>query len=110
MRLKHIRTCLWMTAVAVIMSGCVVAPFQPPMGSYTDISAPLSLEHRQSRVESLRRGEASAHCVLGLVAWGDSGTQAAARQGGLKTVEYLDYKYLNIIGIYQKATVYAYGE
>jgi hypothetical protein len=91
------------------LTGCLTAPFTPPMGAVTSIDAPLSIDHNRSTVTS-KKGEASAICILGLVSIGDASTQTAARNGGLKTVHYLDYKYLNILGLYQSTIVMAYGE
>ena len=53
---------------------------------------------------------ASSFSVLGLYAAGDCSIAAAARNGGLKKIYYTDYEYFNVIGIWQKATVIAYGE
>ncbi|HQQ92319.1 MAG TPA: TRL domain-containing protein [Kiritimatiellia bacterium] len=90
-------------------TGCLTAPFAPPMGAVTAVEAPLSIDHNRSAMAS-KKGESSAMCILGLVSVGDASTQAAAQEGGLKTVHFLDYKYFNVLGIYQKTTVMAYGE
>jgi len=34
----------------------------------------------------------------------------AAKNGNLSKVEYADYEYFSVLGIYQKTTVTAYGE
>ena len=93
-----------------LLTGCLNAPFMPPLGGvYSDINAPLSVDHDKSLV-SPKQGEASAFCILCLVSFGDVSTQAAAENGGLKTVHYLDYNYVNLLGLYQKTTVVAHGE
>jgi hypothetical protein len=48
--------------------------------------------------------------ILGIVSTGDCSIDAAAKDGGLNKVNHLDYDYMNILGIYQKVTVIAYGE
>ncbi len=93
----------------MLLAGCLTAPFQPPVGLFSDIEAPLSIDHSKTAVTS-KKGESSAMCILGLVAVGDASTQAAAQNGRLKTIHHLDYKYLNVFGIYQSTTVVAYGE
>ena len=94
---------------SLMFSGCVVAPFEPPMGMISSVKAPLSIDHDRTAVTT-KKGESSASCVLCLFSFGDASTQSAARDGDLKVIHYLDYEYLNIIGLYQKTTVIAHGE
>lgn len=91
-----------------LLAGCLSAPFQPPAGVVSVTRAPLSTEGNWN--VGSRRGEASSTSVLGLYATGDCSIGAAAHNGNLKKVDHVDYEYLNIIGIWQKATVIAYGE
>ena len=93
---------------AICFSGCLSAPFQPPTGMVAETTAPLSTEGNWN--VGMKSGEASSFSVLGLYAAGDCSISAAATNGGLKKIYYVDYKYRNIIGIWQKATVIAYGE
>lgn len=98
-------------AMAIVASGCVFqAPVMPPLGGiYTEYTAPLTAEVQGQGVVT-KSGQASTGAVLGLFAWGDCGLDAAARNGGLTTIEYCDYSYLNVVlGIYQTFTVTAYG-
>ena len=99
---------LAVACTAVLAAGCISAPFKPPMGLYSEVSAPLSTEGNWT--VGTKRGEASSFSVLGLFAAGDCSIAAAARNGGLKKIYHTDYEYLNVIGIWQKATVIAYGE
>jgi hypothetical protein len=49
--------------------------------------------------------------VLWLIAWGDAGTAAAAKQGGLTTVNHMDRETLFVLfGLYSKSTTIVYGE
>ena len=95
-------------AAAVLFTGCISAPFTPPMGLYTEISAPLSTEGTID--VGAKKGEATAKTILGLVATGDCSIAAAAKNGGLTTIKHIDYKYKNILGIVQETTVVVYGE
>lgn len=94
--------------VLALASGCVVAPFQPPMGAVSVVRAPLSTEGDFSA--SSKSGEASSVSILGIVSTGDCSIDAAVKSGGLKNINHIDYGYLNIIGVFQKTTVYVYGE
>ena len=89
-------------------AGCLSAPFRPPSGMVSVTTAPLSTEGNWD--VGSKKGEASSTSVLGLYASGDCSIAAAARNGGLKKIGHVDYEYVNIIGIWQKATVIAYGE
>ena len=97
----------------VIFTGCGVgywAPVIPPQGGLISItSAPLDTDAENTNLGS-KTGESSSHNILGLVAFGDCSVYSAARDGGLNTVNHIDYKYLNILCIYQCFTTVAYGE
>ena len=94
----------------VLFTGCLSAPFMPPMGGiYSEVNAPLSVDYDKTAITA-KQGEASSVCILGMVSFGDVSTQTAAKNGGLTTIQHLDYKYFNVLGIYQKTTVVAHGE
>ena len=97
-------------AGASLLSGCLTAPFEPPMGMvFSDVKAPLMVDYDKTQV-SPRSGQAESMCILGLVTVGDNSIEAAALQGGLKTIEHVDYHYFNVLGVYQKTTVTAFGQ
>ena len=95
-------------SLAFGVAGCLSAPFQPPGGVVSVTTAPLSTEGNWD--VGSRKGEASSFSVLGLYASGDCSIATAARNGGLKKIGHVDYEYLNVIGIWQKATVIVYCE
>jgi hypothetical protein len=92
------------------LCGCAYrAPVVPPVGIvYTNHRAPLDVEYHDTTLG--KRGTASSHSVLGLVAWGDASAEAAASAGGIKTIEHADLEYLNVIFIYQRFTTIVYGK
>ena len=94
--------------VMALVSGCIVAPFQPPMGAVSIVNAPLSTEGDFSA--STKCGKSTAVNILGIVSTGDCSIGAAVKSARLKKINHIDYGYLNIIGIFQKTTVYVYGE
>jgi hypothetical protein len=97
--------------VAALWAGCYSTPVMPPSGMiYSGYKAPLQAELEGQAVVD-KSGEASSGSILGLIAWGDCSLQTAAKQGGLSTMNYADYSYLNVIfGIYQRFTVTVYGK
>lgn len=96
-----------------LLAGCAVpprAPFEPTMaGVFTQISAPLTTDVRSTPVKNLKSGEASVENILGVVATGDCSLRAAAENGGIETIEFVDYSSFNILWVYQKTTVTVYG-
>jgi hypothetical protein len=49
--------------------------------------------------------------VLGLFAWGDAGTQAAARNGGIQTLNHADSEVFVILGfVYARTRTVVYGD
>lgn len=92
-------------------TGCAYsAPVIPPVGMlYSNYDAPLTTEYAGQDVTA-KEGMASSMSILGLVAWGDCSVETAAKAGNLKQVNFADYNYYNVLGIYQKFTVKVYGE
>jgi hypothetical protein len=101
-------------AVAVVASGCYAgiytAPVKPGLGlMFARVNAPISVDYNAA-VVSTKTGEATAENILGLIEIGDCSAEAAARNGGLTKIHYLDYKFENILGVYSKFTTIAHGE
>ncbi|MGD2175840.1 MAG: hypothetical protein PVJ27_10595 [Candidatus Brocadiaceae bacterium] len=106
-----------MCVLALSLLGCAeyLTPVRPPGGALiTVISAPLSVDFKDTPVCS-KQGSASTfyfHDPLftGMdFAWDRAGLKEAATDGELTAVEYADYTYLRILGIFGKFTVTAYG-
>ncbi len=96
--------------VLVGCAGMAWAPVIPPAGwVYTDTKAPVSTEFDKAPVTT-KYGMSYTENVLGLVAWGDASLDAAAKAGGLSTINYVDYQMFNVLGIYSKFTTVVYGE
>ncbi len=106
--MKKIPAIAFVSLLAIGTAGCLSAPFQPPGGFVSVTKAPLSTEGNWD--VGSKKGESSSFSVLGLYASGDCSIATAARNGGLKKIGHVDYAYLNVIGIWQKATVIVYGE
>ena len=98
--------------IMVGCSGCAMysAPVKPPQGAFTSIEAPTSTDFNESTPAGTAVGRSSAHSILGLVAWGDASIDAAARNGDLSAVNYVDYEYLSVLGLYTKYTTVAHGK
>lgn len=96
-----------LAGVLVMLSGCVFAPVVPPRGLlFTDQTAPLFPGGKPGSAV----GRASAHNILFLAGWGNSGLDAAMRNGGIKEVRHTDYRIQNYALVYQRYTTIVYGE
>lgn len=77
---------------------------------YSKVVAPMDTDVQQTTLGP-KIGRASSQSLLWLVAWGDGGVSAAAKDGGLKRVDHLDVETMIIFfGLYAKVTTIAYGE
>jgi len=97
-------------AATLWITGCYRAPVMPPGGLfYASIQAPIDTDADRTKTAS-RVGMASSHCVLGLFGYGDASIATAAANGGLTTIDYVDYEFFHVLGVYQRFTTKACGE
>ena len=87
---------------ALLSAGCVKL--------YADYKGSLDV-HLDNTTLGAREGRASRHTVLWLVSWGDAGISAAARDGGISTMNHMDEEFFQILyGLYTRETVIVYGD
>jgi len=85
---------------APLFSGCV----------YTHIQTPLDVDLDRTRLGD-KIGKSQWQSVLWAVAWGDAGTQAAAKNGGLTVINHADIEtFVVLMGVYASETTILYGE
>jgi hypothetical protein len=83
-----------------MLSGCLYSHVLTPYDTNLD-----------KTVMGQKQGKAVMYSVLGLVAWGDASTAAAAKQGGIATVNHMDKEFKNIFfGFYTETTTIVYGD
>jgi len=104
MNKKGIRKTLILAIAAVLMtsllSGCL----------YVKIKVPLDVDVAQTRLGD-KVGTSTAQSVLWLFAWGDAGTEAAAKSGNITTINHMDREYYMLLfGLYSKETTIVYGD
>tara|TARA_R110002094_G_scaffold153245_7_gene140786 strand:+ start:1471 stop:1764 length:294 start_codon:yes stop_codon:yes gene_type:complete len=81
------------------LQGCVL----------TNIQVPLDTDLQDTDLGD-KTGESSYMSILGLVAWGNAGTQAAAADGNITTLKHADQQIFSILwGIYYRQTTVVYG-
>jgi hypothetical protein len=94
------------------LTGCVGygAPVEPPVGFiYSTVQAPIDIDADATQLGT-KQGRSTSSTILGLVAWGDASTRAAADAGGITTIRHIDYEYTSILSIYATFTTIAYGD
>jgi hypothetical protein len=102
------RICFLISVLFVMatLSGCAT-PY--PMGMiYTEVKAPVAAG--DGGMVYSKTGVSKATSVLGLVATGDCSIKAAAANGNIKTIKYVDYDAKNILGIFGEYTTTVYGD
>ena len=94
------RSTLAALCLAFFSSGCVYA-------NYTTV-----LDTNLDRTElGDKIGKSRFQSVLWLVAWGNGGMHAAAKDGGITTLRHADTEILSILfGIYSRRTTVVYGD
>ena len=103
LRGRRIRAGLLITASALLLastSGCV----------YFNVTTPLD-ENLQDTTLGRKTGVSQAHSILGLVAWGNAGTDAAAKQGGITVIRHADQENFAILGfVHSRYRTVVYGD
>jgi hypothetical protein len=80
-----------------------------PFGSvYTEMKLPIAATANGGQVSKI--GTATCTSVLTLVALGDCSIDTAKKNGGITKVYHVDWDAYNILGIYGKYKLTAYGE
>lgn len=102
-----------LSCVLGLTSACSIspirAPFVPPLGAVSVISAPLDIDYQDTQI-GRRKGSASAFNIPGRVSVGDVSLKSAAEKDRIKTVKAADYDYTNVLYIFQKTTLNVYGD
>lgn len=89
-----------------VLGGC--ATYLPFGGIYTGVKGPISAG--DGPVKFSKIGKSEAKSILGIVATGDCSIDTAARNGGIKTIKYVDWEVENILGIVGTYTTIVYGD
>ena len=107
-------SCATLGALALMTVGCgrYVAPVIPPTGgAFTRIEGPLDLNSQGGKVIGPLSGESESVAWLGFWATGDASIATAAREGGIKRINHVDYRYRSFLwGFKAVFTTVVYGE
>lgn len=95
--------------LSVLLAGIVVL-FLSSGCLYTNVHTPLDTDLQETELGD-KIGKSHAYSVLWLVAWGDAGTAAAARDGGITQINHMDAEVFSVLfGLYTRTTTVVYGE
>lgn len=98
--MRAFRIMVVIAVAAMLMTGCV----------YSNIKTPLDTDLDKTEMGT-KVGEASIYSVLWLISWGDSSTAAAAKEGGMSTVNHMDRQIYSVLfGLYSRTTTIVYGD
>ncbi len=85
---------------SVLLSGCFYAHVLSPLDTNAD-----------KTVLGQKTGKATSYSLLWSAAWGDAGTAAAAKNGGIMQVNHMDKELFSVFfGIYTESTTIVYGD
>lgn len=77
---------------------------------YLNTKVPLDTDVSTTKLGD-KQGVSTVRSILWLVSWGDGGTAAAAKNGGITTINHLDSRvYMVLFGLYTRADTIAYGD
>ncbi len=78
--------------------------------AYTHIQRPMDRDFDVTQLGP-KEGRSHAYSLFWLVAWGDAGTKAAARQGNVMAIRHADTEVKSVfLGLYTRVTTVVYGD
>ncbi len=91
----------------VTFSGCAMALKSPVTGFwYTGVTDGVAATPQVA----VKRGEACATSILGLIATGDASIEAARKNGGINSIASVDGKSTGILGLYASYCTIVHGK
>lgn len=103
-----------MMAVGLVgCAGYTTVGMMAPMGLlYTQVTVPAyDLEvAADGSAKAAKVGKSTCTNILGWIATGDCGVDAAMRAGGISKVQSVDFEYMHILGLIGKKTTVVRGE
>lgn len=78
--------------------------------AYVNVKTPFDTNLDQT-VLGEKCGKANCYSILWLVSWGDAGTDTAAKNGNITTINHMDQNSLCVLfGLYYRHTTIVYGD
>ncbi|MBF0478947.1 MAG: protein trl [Candidatus Omnitrophica bacterium] len=103
---KKLNLALLSGLAVILLAGC--ATIYPVGMLYSDVAVPVTVGTGDGSYSKV--GTAKTMSYFTLIATGDSSIEAAAKNGGVTRIKYVDHKVKNFLGIYGEYTTYVYGD
>ena len=98
--MKNSISVIVLLAILFAFSGC----------AYVNVKTPFDTDLDKT-VLGKKIGKSSCYSILWLVAWGDCGTAAAAKNGEITVINHMDEQFINVLfGLYSRSTTIVYGD
>lgn len=94
--------------VAISFTGCAMA--NRGMGVMGVWYSGYSLGQSSTAQMAVKKGQACASSILGIIATGDASIDAARRNGGIRSIANVDEEYFGVLGIYASVCTNVYGK
>ena len=101
--------------VMLLLQGCVSAPdapFKPSEGLlYTSYKAPLTVNFDKTKQTDIEGLSSTTHVSVYCIGFAldDASLQKAMKDGEFEKAVYADYEWMNVLGIFGRLKVHAYG-
>jgi hypothetical protein len=106
--MKKTILCLMIGLLSVgLLTGCAMVAAPVNGGLFTSLTAPITATDNAA---SSKVGSASCTSILGLIATGDCGISAAARNGNITKIHHVDHSATSVLGIFSSFETHVYGE
>ena len=99
-----------LVASFALLSGCMIVPSPVPGIWYTDVKYPSYYQGAAEKGPGSKSGMAEAQTILGLIATGDASIDAACKAGGISSINTVDHKGWQVLGVFGKWTTLVTGE
>ncbi len=98
-------------SLGLVLSGCMIrSPVVPPVGwTFNQTTFPVDITFGPNDIGE-KSGTTKAVSILGLVAWGDSSVEAAAKNAGIQQIDHIDAKLFNVLWVYSEYETTVYGK
>lgn len=107
---KKVFMFLGVATIAILMSSCASIGTGIMGGMvYEGITVPHSVTSNTIS-DNAKVGKAKWVSVLGIVAVGDGGINAAAKNAGIKKISHVDEEKTSVLGLFTKSETIVYGE
>lgn len=93
-------------ALAALLTVALITP----SCAFAHIGIPLDTDVSTTELGD-KVGRSTSRSILGLVAWGDSSSASAAKNGGITVLRHMDAEVLVVLGfVYVSTTTVVYGD